>query len=230
MASTLTRLILLRHGEVASHRGDIPVTEAGLKHAVRTGKALGASLEGPLKVLYGGTRRTRETAEAIMHGIAEADRVEGPEDSFALRNPDMWLAGTRVNMVSSAATLAQQVPGMSEEQAAANHWWTHFFDAPDRIGWWLQQHEPPGETSAELATRILRFARSMADPGPVRGRTVIGVTHSPVLRSVLLVGGCGDPGELPYVTGADVCVGPEGTMHITNYDPLGSQSAPRKAN
>lgn len=230
MASTDTRLILLRHGEVASHRGDVPVTEAGLEHAVRTGKVLGVCLEGAVKVLYGGTRRTRETADALIRGIAEADRVEGPENSFALRNPDMWLAGTRVNMVSSAATLAAQVPGMSEEQAAANPWWTHFFDAPDRIGWWLHQREPPGETAVELATRILRFARSMADPGPVRGRTVIGITHSPVLRSVLLVGGCGDPGELAYVTGADVRVGPEGTTDITSYDPLGSGSAPRKAN
>jgi broad specificity phosphatase PhoE len=222
MAPTDTRLVLLRHGEVASHRGDVPVTERGLEHAVRCGKALGATVDGSLRVLYGGTRRTRETAEAIVRGLAEPDRAVGPDDSLALRNPDMWLAGTRVNMVSSAATLAEQVPGMSEQEAAANPWWSHFFDAEDRIGWWLHQQDPPGETAADLAARIQRFARSLADPGPLRGCTVIGVTHSPVLRSVLLDGGCSDPGELPYVTGADVRIGADGTTHVRNYDPLGS--------
>ena len=29
------RLFLLRHGEVTSHRGDVPVTEEGLQTAVR---------------------------------------------------------------------------------------------------------------------------------------------------------------------------------------------------
>jgi broad specificity phosphatase PhoE len=228
MPTTETRLLLLRHGEVASHRGDVPVTEAGLKHAERSGKAIGQALTGPIAVMFGGTRRTRETAEAVVRGIGDESRIDGPTDSFALRNPDMYVAGTRVNMVSSPATLAEQVPGMNQEQAAANPWWSHFFSAPDRIGWWLQQQDPPGEAAAELATRILRFARSMADPGPLRGRTVIGVTHSPVLRAVLLDGGRGDPGELAYVTGADVRIGADGTIQITNHDPLGSDPPTEK--
>ena len=54
--------------------------------------------------------------------------------------------------------------------------------------------------------RILTFARSIADPGPLQGGTVVAVTHSPLLRAVLLHGTGSDPGEPGYVTGADVRV------------------------
>lgn len=221
MVETETRLLLLRHGEVASHRGDVPVTDAGLDHAERTGKALGDDATGALTVLYGGTRRTRETAEALIRGIDDDARVEGPHDSFALRNPDMYLAGTRVNMVSSAAALAEQVPGMTQEQVQENTWWTSFFTSADRIGWWLSQQQPPGESAADLARRILRFTESLANPGPTQGRVVIGVTHSPLLRAVLLDATGADPGEPGYVTGIDVRIPPAGRMQISPYHPLG---------
>src|SRR3954451_22013067 len=103
MSEKETRLLLLRHGEVASHRGDVPVTEAGLEHAERSGKAIGQALKGPVTVLFGGPRRTRETAETVIRGIGDDTRIDGPADSFALRNPDMYVAGARVNMVSSPA-------------------------------------------------------------------------------------------------------------------------------
>ena len=197
------------------------MTDAGLDHAERTGKALGDDATGALTVLYGGTRRTRETAEALIRGIDDAARVQGPRDSFALRNPDMYLAGTRVNMVSSAAALAEQVPGMTEELVQENTWWTSFFTSADRIGWWLSQQQPPGESAADLARRILRFAESLADRGPTQDRVVIGVTHSPLLRAVLLDVTGADPGEPGYVTGVDVRIAPAGQMQISPYHPLG---------
>ena len=220
MPETETRLLLLRHGEVASHRGDVPVTDAGLEHAELSGKALGAALSGPITLLYGGTRRSRETTEALVRGIGDECRVDGPSDSFAMRNPDMYVAGTRVNMVSSPSALAEQVPGMTPEQVEDNPWWMQFFAAPDRIGWWLEQQDPPGENVEQLAARILTFARSIADPGPLRGRTVVAVTHSPLLRAVLLRGTGSDPGEPGYVTGADIRVSADQTVAITAYDPL----------
>lgn len=213
------QLLLLRHAEIASHRGDVPVTEAGLARAERTGKRIGASTDAPISVMFGGTRRTRETAEAIVRGIGEPERVDGPTDTFALRNPDMYVAGTRVNMVSSAASLAEQVVGMTPSQVEANDWWTTFFSAPDRIGWWLTQGDPPGETSRDLARRIQRFARSFADPGPHRGRFIVCVTHSPALRAVLSAVTGQDPGEPAYVTGALVGVS-TGQLEITPHDPL----------
>ena len=220
MPETETRLILLRHGEVASHRGDVPVTEAGLEHAQRAGKALGVDVVGPMTILYGGTRRTRETADAVIRGVDDPARADGPIDSFALRNPDLYLAGTRVNMVSSSEALAEQVPGMTVGQAEANSWWRHFFTAPDRIGWWLEQDGPPGEDVHQVGARLDRFARSLADPGPLLGRVVVGVTHSPLLRALLLLGAGDDPGEPGYVTGADVRVHVDGRLTIIPYDPL----------
>jgi broad specificity phosphatase PhoE len=207
-------LLLLRHGEVASHRGDVPITEPGRAHAVRAGKALATAYDDPVTLLFGSTRRTRETAEAIAEGIGDPHRITGPADAFALRNPDLYVAGTRVNMVSSAGSLAEQVPGMTEAQAAAHGWFAPFFTAPDRIGWWLEQTDPPGETGADLVRRITAFARSLADPGPLAGRLVVGVTHSPVLRAVLRHATGADPGEPGYITGARV------VHHITPYDPL----------
>lgn len=214
------QLLLLRHGEVASHRGDVPVTEAGLVHAERTGKAIGAGTEAPIWVLFGGTRRTRETAESIVRGIGDPERVDGPTDAFALRNPDMYVAGTRVNMVSSPASLAEQVPGMTPAQVAANRWWTTFFNAPDRIGWWLTQDDPPGENRRDIARRIQRFARSFADPGPHQGRLLVCVTHSPLLRAVLSDADGKDPGEPPFVTGALLRVDSTGRIDTSPYDPL----------
>jgi broad specificity phosphatase PhoE len=217
---TDVRLLLLRHGEVASHRGDVPVTEAGLAHAERTGKAIGGRTDAPISVLFGGTRRTRETAEAIVRGIGAPERVDGPTDSFALRNPDMYVAGTRVNMVSSPASLAEQVPGMTPAQVDANRWWTTFFNAPDRIGWWLTQDDPPGENHRDIARRIQRFARSFADAGPHQGRLLVCVTHSPLLRAVLCAADGKDPGEPPFVTGALLQVSSTGQIDTSPYDPL----------
>lgn len=214
-----TRVLLLRHGEVASHRGDVPVTEQGLAHAERTGKTIAEESSSPFTLLFGGTRRTRQTAEALARGIGDPDRIDGPRNSFALRNPDMYIAGTRVNMVSSAEALAEQVTDLTATQVEQNDWWTTFFRSSDRIGWWLQQTSPPGETAPGLAGRIERFARTIADPGPLRGRLVICLTHSPVLRAVLRSPDGTDPGEPAYITGVEILV-EDGDLHITDYDPL----------
>ena len=213
------RLVLLRHGEVASHRGDVPVTEPGLAHAERTGKVLGG-IDGRFTVLFGGTRRTRETAEALCRGIGDQDRTGEPVESFALRNPDLYLAGTRVNMVSSHAALAEQIPGMTETEAEASEWWSTFLSHTDRIGWWLRDANPPGDTAHDVATRLLRFAASLTDPGPMSSTTVIGVTHSPVLRAVLHHATGADSGEPAYVTGVQITLTGSDTPRIQAFDPL----------
>lgn len=196
------------------------MTKEGLQHAVRTGKAIGEQFGDRFTVLYGGTRRTRETAEAVIEGIGNSASIDGPTDAFALRNPDIYVAGARVNMVSSAATLAEQVPGMTEAQASEHAWFQEFFSAPDRIGWWLRQEEPPGDNGHALARRLTAFAKSLADSGPHTGSVVIGTTHSPVLRSVLREGTGTDPGEPPYVTGARLSIAEDRTVTITAFDPL----------
>jgi broad specificity phosphatase PhoE len=215
-----SQLLLLRHGDVASHRGDVPVTDAGLARAERSGQAIGAHYDTEISVLFGGTRRTRETAEAIIRGIGDPGRVDGPTDAFALRNPDLYLAGTRVNMVSSAEFLAEQVAGMNRAQVDDNEWWTTFFDAPDRIGWWLSQDDPPGESGHDVARRIQMFARSFSHAGPHRDRLFVCVTHSPLLRSVLRAMDGADLGEPGFVTGALIQVSTNGQLKTSHYDPL----------
>jgi broad specificity phosphatase PhoE len=216
---------LVRHSEIASHRGDVPLTDNGVEIARQVGRELGKG-SAAFRVLTGGTLRTRQTAEAVAEGArTEGAEVEGPRLAFALRNPDMYAAGSRVNMVSSAAALAEQVPDMTAQQAEANAWWSQFFSAPDRIGWWLAQGSPPGETARDLTARVLRFAISLADPGPTRDRVVIGVTHSPVLRGLSQHATGDDPGEPGYVTGLAIRIA-DGTPHITSYDPLAPGADP----
>src|SRR5829696_4420233 len=113
------RLLLLRHGEVASHRGDVAVTGRGLDGAEHVGQRLAATA-GRIRVLTGGTLRARQTGAAIATGASAAGAaVDEPRVAFALRNPDLYVAGERVDMVSSAAALAEQVPGMSVDETAA---------------------------------------------------------------------------------------------------------------
>lgn len=220
MSEPETRLILLRHAEVASHRGDVPVTPAGAAYAQRVGSALAAlPTSGPPILLYGGTRRTHETAQALALGLGGADGCAGPEDSFALRNPDMYVAGVRVDMVSSPEALSQQVPGLSVQDAAGHPWWARFFSAPDRIGWWLAQSDPPGESAEDLVRRITRFTESLLVDGPTRGRLVLGVTHSPLLRALLRHSSGVDQGEPRYVTGAETRV-LDGRLQVTPFTAL----------
>ncbi|HEX4904779.1 MAG TPA: histidine phosphatase family protein [Acidimicrobiales bacterium] len=227
MDARTTRLLLLRHGEVASHRGDVPVTAEGLRHAEDVGRALRPQVGERARVLFGGTRRTRETAEAIVRGLGEEATIDGPFDSFALRNPDLYLAGVRVDMVSSPETLAVQVPEMEVDDVRRHGWWMAFFEAPDRIGSWLTHPAPCGEDAGDVARRVHRFARSLAGHGPTRGATVIGVTHSPVLRSVLSDAAGADPGEPAYVTGVEVRIDAAGEVSVTPFDALAPTDHPR---
>lgn len=214
---TRASLILLRHGEVASHRGDVPVTRDGLAYAEHVGKLLGSSVSGAVHLAFGGTRRTRETAEALAKGLDRPDHVVGPRDSTALRNPDMYLAGERVNMVSSPEALAAQVAGLSLDQAALHPWWRRFMGSPDRIGMWLEDPRPPGEDRQTVARRVLSFAQSLTDEGPTSGATFIGVTHSPIIRAVAIDQLGEDPGELEYVSGLRMTFGVDGSRRVERF-------------
>lgn len=216
------RLILLRHGEVGSHRGDQPLTETGRGQAVEAGRALAARGLGPVRLLSGATHRARETAEGIQDGLTTADPsapVKPPLVAFALRNPDLYLAGERVDMVSSAEAFAAQVPWMTPGAVLEVPFFAGFLTAPDRIAHWLGSAEPPGDDAAGVAARIAAFAASLVDQGPSAPDTVIAVTHSPVLRAVAIAFVGVDPGEPPYLNGYSVDF-PDGTPHVAVFDPL----------
>jgi broad specificity phosphatase PhoE len=202
MSSTGVHLYLLRHGEVQSHRGDVPITPAALEQALQVGSDLAEVEAGPFLVLSGETRRALQTAENITEGLrGSGATVDGPVVSHALRNPDMYLAGVRVNMVSSNEAFAEQVPGLSPRDVAGMGFFPQFITEPDRVGWWLRHEDPPGEGAREIAERIRVFARSRSDPHPNRRPVVVAVTHSPLLRAAGLDALGRDIGEPPWIAG-----------------------------
>jgi broad specificity phosphatase PhoE len=203
------RLLLLRHGEVTSHRGDVAVTDRGLEGAEGLGRRLAATADR-IRVLTGGTLRARQTGAAVAAGAGAAGAaVDQPRVAFALRNPDIYVAGERVEMVSSAAALAEQVPGMTVDEAAAVPFFAAFFDHPDRVGWWLRLGDVPGEDAEALARRIDHFAASLPDRTAQPAELTVGVTHSPVLRACALAHLGHDPGEPDWLTGLELSVGPD---------------------
>jgi broad specificity phosphatase PhoE len=200
------RLLLLRHGSVESHHGDISVTPRGLGEATEAGRSLGKDLAGRMLVLTGDTRRARETGQALADGArAVGAAVAGPAVAFALRNPDLYLGGVRVDMVSSAAALAEQVPHLSAAEAGRVAFFADFLMQADRVGWWARHPDPPGDDASAVHRRIMSFARSLADTtGPP---LVVAVTHSPVLRACALAGLGYDPGEPAWLAGLEAWVG-----------------------
>ena len=208
------RLFLLRHGEVTSHRGDVPVTEEGLQTATEVGRRLAARAEGPIRVLSGETRRTRETAAAVARGARQAGAEVLEEGvSFALRNPDLYLAGVRVDMVSSAAAFAAQVPGLEEADIRRIAFFGEWLTVPDRVGWWVGHKSPPGDDAAAVAVRIRTFAASLADREDSTAFTV-GITHSPVLRAVAQDVTGSDPGEPGWLAGLEAAISPDRSVHL----------------
>lgn len=220
-SKSATSLFLLRHGQVGSHRGDVPLTGEGGHTSAKAGAWLADVVRGPVEVLYGSTLRARQTALFVAGALAStAPRlvVGEPRVSFALRNPDLYLGGERVDMVSSADALADQVPGLGPEQCAAHPWFGRFMQSPERVGWWLRHPRPPGDDAGTVARRIIAFTRSLADR-PVPHGDVIGITHSPVLRSVGVALLDEDPGELGHLTGYHLMITEEDSVSAIRFEP-----------
>ena len=212
------RLFLLRHGEVTSHRGDVPVTEDGLRTAEAVGGRLAARTGGGvIRVISGETRRTRDTAAAVARG-ARAAGAEVVEEgvAFALRNPDLYLGGVRVDMVSSEAAFAAQVPGLEESDIAGIPFFAQWLTEPDRVGWWVAHPDPPGDDAAAVDARIRVFAASLADRPARDGAPVmtVAITHSPVLRAVARGLTGEDPGEPQWLAGLEAEITEDGKVGL----------------
>lgn len=209
------RVHWLRHGRVASHHGDVPLTEEGWHEAEEAGQRLGRLLAPGeiVSLLYAPTRRTRETANALQRGIAatftgspQISLLE-PEMHTALRNPDLYVAGHRVEMVSNAEALAEQLPmaDLSVEQLTQLPFWPTFWNHPNRIGYWVSLHNPPGEDARAVARRMLTFAVSLLDQPSQQPRRYICVTHSSDMRAFLVHYLLNyDPGEPDYTETIDL--------------------------
>ena len=220
-AETVT-LLLLRHAHVDGHRGDVPITDVGHDQARHAGRWIDTAGPQVGAVLYGGTRRTRETAESIRAGLgAGGAHTPEPEDCFALRNPDLYLGGDRVSMVSTAEAFAEQTRHLTADDVNRVGFFREWLVHPERVGFWVGHQTPPGDTAASVSQRIWAFAASLADVPAWRGKTVVAVTHSPVLRALGLHVNGVDPGEPDLVTGYRLVVR-AGAVDIEDVAPATS--------
>ena len=212
-------LILLRHGEVASHRGDVPLTRSGRHQAEWAGRQLARLPAARVWILVSPTLRTRQTGLLLLHGLTSANPdglVTGPAVTPALRIPDLYLAGYRVDMVSTAAAFASQAAGVTEDQVTRISFYANFLNSADRIGYWLHHDNPPGEAVAMVADRVQRFAASLSDADLID--LVIGITHSPVLRALDIHFAGKDPGEPGYLHGYCVAMQSDGELALRSVD------------
>jgi broad specificity phosphatase PhoE len=219
----VVRLVLLRHGHVDSHRGDVPLTGQGLAQADAAGRRLAGEGDTLAALLTNpGTRRTRETAAAFGAAYAAAGgRVDDPEPHpcSALRNPDLYLGGSLVSMVSSAEAFAEQAPPLTAADVTAVPFFRTFLTHPDRVGYWLAHSSPPGDDAVTTGRRLAVFARSLADVPAWRGRLVVGVTHSPLLRALALTFLGADPGEPPFLHGYSLTLEAGGALTVEQVSP-----------
>lgn len=223
------RVHWFRHGRVASHRGDMPLTEEGQREVEEAGRRMSRRLvPGEIvSILYAPTRRTRETAIALHRSIAATVSdttlfsLLEPQMHMALRNPDLYVAGSRVEMVSNAEALAEQLPiaDLPVEHLTRLPFWHAFWEDPDRIGYWVSLHNPPGEDANAVARRMMTFTVSLLDIPCQQPRRYICITHSPDMRAFLshyLLGH--DPGEPNYAETIDLDLTSTGSLTISYRD------------
>jgi broad specificity phosphatase PhoE len=181
------------------------LTEEGRSQARRRGRVLAQDISAGEVVhfMYAPTLRTRQTIKEVRASMEEAlgsdSGVELLEvcEQWAIRNPDLFVAGQRVEMVSNAQALAEQLsaPPVDPETLAGHSFFSTFLTSSDRIGYWVEHPDPPGEDKVAVARRQMTFATSLLDKqedNPVR---YVLATHSPVLRAILLRYLGEDPGE-----------------------------------
>jgi broad specificity phosphatase PhoE len=194
-AEAVVTVWLFRHGAVASHHGDVGLTERGARDAEAAGERLATALEPgtALELLHAPTRRALESAEAIRRGVVRAVPTDAeitvghPRSEHAIRNPDLYVAGTRVEMVTSIEALGAQLPpGLLTTDAVANHeFFVRFWAAQDPMRVWLDEDDPPGERRSDVARRFFAYARSLTDLLAEHPRHYVCVTHSGPMRAIL---------------------------------------------
>ncbi len=212
------RLLLLRHGQVPHHRADVAPTDLGMAQADAAGRWFGRQQVDIACLFSGETRRTRDTASGFAAGVrAAGGETPDPLVSTALRNPDLFLGGHRINMGEGAAFLAAQSPEVTEADVEASTFYGAFITAPERIGFWLEHGNPPGENARSVGRRVDDFARSLADVPSWAGRTVVAITHSPVLRAVRYHHWGDYSREPPFLHGYALTLGPEGGLTLSSF-------------
>jgi broad specificity phosphatase PhoE len=218
------RVHWVRHGKVASHRGNVPLTGEGVAQARERGRLLAEDLSAGeiVHFMHAPTLRTRQTVEEIRASMVEAlgpggdARLLEVSEQWAIRNPDLYVAGQRVEMVSSADALAEQLsaPPLDSESVSEHPFFRGFWASPDRIGYWVKHPDPPGEDTVAVARRQMTFAMSLPERPENRPVRYVLSTHSPVLRAILLCYTGEDPGEPGYLEPIDLVFSENGSSEL----------------
>jgi broad specificity phosphatase PhoE len=172
--------------------------------------------------MHAPTLRTQQTVEEIRASMAESLGPDGDADllevseQWAIRNPDLFLAGQRVEMVSTAETLADQLcaPSVDPQTLSEHPFFREFWNSPDRIGYWLHHLDPPGEDALAVARRQMTFAMSLPDKQENRPVRYVLSTHSPVQRAILLCYTGEDAGEPGYLEPIDLTLSENGSQEL----------------
>jgi broad specificity phosphatase PhoE len=225
-----------RHAEIPSHQGDLPATSAGLRRAEEVGSALAADCPRGARVEFphAPTVRTVQTAEALRRGFERGlppgagIRMGEVHVEPAIRNPDLYVAGHRVEMVSALDAVAAQLPSgaLTRPELERNAFFSRFLGVGDRIGLWVADDDPPGERADDVARRIHAWAHSLCDIERPYPRRYVCVTHSGPMRALLRRYVLDrDPGEPEYVEAVQLAFGCDGTAHWRFRDAVASVRA-----
>jgi broad specificity phosphatase PhoE len=220
----MVRVHWVRHGKIASHRGNVPLTDEGVAQARERGRLVAEDLSAGeiVHFMHAPTLRTRQTVEEIRASMDEALGPGGAakllevSEQWAIRNPDLYVAGQRVEMVSSADALAEQLsaPPVGLEALSEHPFFREFWASTDRIGYWVEHPDPPGEDTVAVARRQMTFAMSLPERPENKPIRYILSTHSPVLRAILLCYAGEDPGEPGYLEPIDLILSGNGSSEL----------------
>ena len=230
------RFLMLRHGRVAHHRGDVPLTDMGTAQADAAGAYFASEGVDIAGLLTGETLRTRDTADTFAAAYRrECDMpLPDPVVSFGLRNPDLYLGGHRINLGEGAEFLASQAPGVDPAAVDASVFYGGLMQAQDRVGHWLEHGNVPGESAHDVGRRIDVLARSLVDVEAWRGKTVVAISHSPVLRAVRFNHWGEYSKEPPFLHGYSLTVQESGAIELaefaTDLGDVPTTSRPGKGN
>ena len=103
---------------------------------------------------------------------------------------------------------------MGPEALSEHPFFREFWASPDRIGYWVEHPDPPGEDTVAVARRQMTFAMSLPERPENKPSRYILSTHSPVLRAILLCYTGEDPGEPGYLEPIDLILPENGLSEL----------------
>ena len=215
------RFLMLRHGRVAHHRGDVPLTDMGAAQAEAAGEWFGNEGIEIAGLLSGETLRTTDTAVKFAAAYRRVCDLELPDPvvSFGLRNPDLYLGGHRINLGEGVEFLASQAFGVESWSVEGSAFYGELMNAKDRVGHWLKHGNVPGENAHDVGRRVDVLVRSLVDVEAWWGKTVVGISHSPVMRAVRLRHRGGYSKEPPFLHGYSLTVRESGAIEFAEFAP-----------